>query len=153
MKVRRLATVVLVLLSTLTTIAGAQSSNFNVLVLDALDGKPQSGAIVRYFCEGLGWNPQNEAKTGLNGIAEVPYQCQEGLENITVDVPGEAKGECGGLGALKLSDILAKGIISEPNGAGGYWCPTKQRHKLKPVPGQVTVFVKKPTWWQSHVAG
>lgn len=152
MNLRRLLEVA-VLLGMYTTVSPGQTSEFRVLVLDALNGKPQVGVGVRYFCEGHGWPPQNEVRTGQDGQAEVPYECQEGTEQITIDVPGEGKEECGGLGTLKLSDILTKGIISEPNGPGGIWCPSKQRRKLKPVPGQVTVFVKRPTWWQSHVAG
>jgi hypothetical protein len=142
-----------VVTSMLTLSASGQTLKFKVLVLDALDGKPQAGVSVRYFCEGNGWTPLDEVKTGSNGLTEVPYKCEDGAENITVEVPGETKEECGGVGVLRIGDILTRGIISEPTGAGGIWCPNKQRRKLKPVPGQVTVFVKKPTWWQSHVAG
>ena len=132
----------IVFVGAFASVAAGQTSSFKVLVLDALNGKPQSGVIIRYFCEGLGWNPKDEVRTGLDGIAEVPYPCREGTEQFDVDVPGGAKGECGGVGRLKLTDILSKGIISEPNRAGAYfWCPTMQRSKLKPVPGQVTVFV------------
>jgi hypothetical protein len=127
--------------------ATGQTSSFKVLVLDALNGKPQSGGIVRYFCAGLGWNSKDEVRTGPDGIAEVPYQCREGTEQFEVGVPGGVKGECGEVGSLKLSDILSKGIISEPERAGDYfWCPTLQRSKLKPIPGQVTVFV----FWISY---
>lgn len=124
------------------SVAAGQTSSFKVLVLDALNGKPQSGINVRYFCEGLGWNSKDQVKTGSDGIAEVPYQCREGSEEFNVEVPGGAKAECGDVGTLKLSDIQSKGFISEPNRAGAYfWCPTMQRSKLKPIPGQVTVFV------------
>ena len=37
--------------------------------------------------------------------------------------------------------------------SGGIWCPARVSKTLKSVPGQITVFVKKPTWWQSHGAG
>jgi hypothetical protein len=137
----------------LPTVLVAQTPKFKVLVLDALDGKPQPGVVITSFCEGIGFSSFHEFKTASDGIADVIYYCDEGHEEIDVEVPGEAKGECGGLGALTLTDILTKGIISVPNGAGNYWCPTKQRRKLKPVPGQIIIFVKKPTWWQSHVAG
>lgn len=133
---------VLVFVGAFASVAAGQTSSFKVLVLDALNGKPQSGFVVRYFCDGLGWNSKDEVKTGSDGIAEVPYQCQEGTEQFNVGVPGGAKAECGELGSLRLSDILNKGIISEPQGPGAYfWCPSMQRSKVKPVPGQVTVFV------------
>jgi len=44
------------------------------------------------------------------------------------------------------------GVISKPTADGGIWCPAKVSKKLKPIPGQVIIFVKKPTWWQKHVA-
>ena len=85
--------------------SAGQTLKFKVLVLDALDGKPQIGVEVTSFCEGVGYIPHNEVKSGSDGVAEEAYQCKEGAEQITVDVPGEAKGECGGLGALKLSNM------------------------------------------------
>ncbi|MGA2217361.1 MAG: hypothetical protein ABSG51_04700 [Terracidiphilus sp.] len=142
-----------VLASMLVLASSGQVPKFKVLVLDALDGKPQAGVKVEYFCEGKGRSPQDEVKTGSDGITEVPYKWGDGAENITVDVPGESKEECGGVGILRIGDILSRGVISEPTGAGGIWCPSKQRRKFGPVPGLVTVFVKKPTRWQSHVAG
>jgi hypothetical protein len=54
---------------------------------------------------------------------------------------------------MKLNDVVSAGFLSKPDAAGGIWCPTKISRTLKPVPGQVIMFVKKPTWWQSHVAG
>jgi hypothetical protein len=133
----------------------AQAPTFKVLVLDALNGKPQPGVRVEYFCPGQGLKPAPEVKTGSDGVAEVPYVCKEG-EEVNVFPPGDraAKEQCGGGPAnMKLSDIMTTGIISEPTADGNIWCPAKQRRKLKPVPGQVTIFVKKPTWYQSHIAG
>jgi hypothetical protein len=133
----------------------AQAPTFKVLVLDALNGKPQSGVSVEYICAGRR-EGRGQATTDANGVAEVPYPCEEGTEEINV-FPPEGKGakeQCGGGPAeMKLSDIRNTGIICEPTADGNIWCPTNQRRKLKPVPGQVTIFVKKPTWWQSHIAG
>lgn len=130
----------------------AQTPTFHVLVLDALNGEPQPWVTVDYFCEGQGFKG-NSIKTGTDGKAEIPYMCKDGARiEISTNPPGN-KEECGGVDALKIDDILTGGFISEPTGAGGIWCPNRQRRKLHPVPGQVTVFVKKPTWWQAHVAG
>jgi hypothetical protein len=137
----------IVIVGIFASLAAGQTQSFKVLVLDALNGKPESGAIVRYFCVGLGWNSKDEVRTGMDGIAQVPYQCREGTEQFAVGVPGGVKGECGEVGSLKLSDILSTGIISEPERASDYfWCPTSQRSKFKPIPGQVTVFV----YWISY---
>jgi hypothetical protein len=137
-------------------LSAGQTPTFKVLVLDALNGKPQPGVSVEYFCPGQGWKRPPEVKTGPDGAAEVPYACKDGEEALNVFPPGDkgAKEECGGgPPEMKLSDIMTTGIISEPTADGNIWCPAKQRRKLKPVPGQVTIFVKKPTWWQSHIAG
>ncbi|HEY4356769.1 MAG TPA: hypothetical protein VGN16_13550 [Acidobacteriaceae bacterium] len=142
------------LFGNLPVVAQGQSLKFNVLVLDALDGKPEANVEIGYFCEGKGWNPQTSVKTGLNGKAEVPYPCEGGTRiEIRLQVPGGKKEECGGVGPLDISYVLSHGFLSPPNGAGGLWCPTRQSRKLSAVPGQITVFIKKPTWWQSHVAG
>jgi len=161
----RLATVTVVVCSmtavayTGSTAAQEQRKTFKVLVLDALDGKPQSNVSVTYFCEGQGYKPDQEIKTGIDGSAEIPYQCEAGTR-IEISVippenskPAKTKEECGSVQAMTIEQILATGLISEPTGAGNIWCPNKQRSKLKAMPGQITVFVKKPTWWQRHVAG
>ena len=47
-----------------------------------------------------------------------------------------------------------KSIESCSHGAAGnIWCPNKVSKILKTAPGLVVIFVKKPTWWQPHVAG
>jgi hypothetical protein len=138
------------------TPSSAQTPTFKVLVLDALNGKPQPGVSVEYVCPGQGLKRAPEVKTGSDGLAEIPYACKDGQEELNVFPPGNngAKEQCGGGPAqMKLSNIMTTGIISEPSADGNIWCPAKQRRKLKPVPGQVTIFVKKPTWWQSHIAG
>jgi hypothetical protein len=67
--------------------------------------------------------------------------------------PPNKKEQCGGDAGMTFNDVASGGFVSKPDSAGGIWCPTKVSRTLKPVPGQVTIFVKKPTWWQSHVAG
>jgi hypothetical protein len=83
------------------------------------------------------------------GITTVSYACNE-EQVIEIEVfPPNKKEQCG-----DLNNITSMGFLSNPTGAGGIWCPVKVSRALKPVPGgQVTIFVKKPTWWQSHVAG
>jgi hypothetical protein len=132
-----------------------RAETFKVLVLDALDGVPQAGMSVDYFCEGQRWLPSDHVTTNSKGIAEISYACSDQARiEISLRVPGnQNKEECGGLGAQTIRDIMSIGVISQPNAAGNIWCPTKISRKLKPVPGQVTIFIKKPTWWQSHVAG
>lgn len=144
-----------------TPISTAQepTKTFKVLVLDALDGKPQSDVSVNYFCEAEGYKRGQEVKTGSNGSAEIPYLCKAGTR-IEISLsppensnPAKTKEECGTVEPMTIEQILATGLISEPTGAGNIWCPDKQRRRLKAIPGQITVFVKKPTWWQRHVAG
>lgn len=135
------------------------AQKFNVLVLDALNGKPQKEVTVGFFCEGQGQSTSGKVITDRTGIAEVPFQCGKN-GRIEIDVSAHdwernayAKTECGEMGSMTLQEILSMGIISNPSGDGNIWCPTKVSRKLKPVPGQVTIFIKKPTWWQVHVAG
>jgi hypothetical protein len=131
-----------------------KAQDFRVLVLDALDGTPQVGIEVHYFCEGKGWRASNVVTTNSNGVASVPDVCADSAPiEATLDDKSEKKEECGGWGGETLKQILEFGVISNPSGAGGIWCPTRISKKLKPIPGQVTIFIKKPTWWQSHVAG
>lgn len=129
---------------------------FRVLVLDALDGKPQAAMDVSFLCDEI---PHHTlyVTTDKNGIAEVPYSCKSGSK-IEVDADGNIhkgthKEGCGGGIAATIEDINSTGVVSRPDSAGSIWCPTKISARLKPVPGQVTLFVKKPTWYQSHIAG
>jgi len=55
------------------------------------------------------------------------------------------------LGAKTFKVLVLDALRSKPD--GNIWCPRQISRKLKPVPGHVTTFLKKPTWWQSHVAG
>lgn len=143
-----------ILLFAAASIMGAQSPQFKVLVLDALNGKPQRNVKVEWFCVGPPIN-QWGASTFTNemGIATVSFACDE-KKVIEIEVfPPNKKEQCGDDVNTNLNDIVSMGFMSNPTAAGGIWCPTKVSKALKPVPGQVTIFVKKPTWWQSHVAG
>ena len=83
----------------------------------------------------------------------VPYTCRPG-NRIELDaVPHTEKEGCGSGVDATLEEIQSTGIVAHPDSAGGIWCPTKISRKLTPVPGQVILFVKKPTWYQRHFAG
>lgn len=129
------------------------SPRVRVLVLDALDGKPQVGVHVWYLCNEIPHGTNTYAVTDQTGTADVPFSCSPGNKIELDAVPKIGKEGCGGGVAATLQEIKSIGVISDPTSAGGIWCPTKVSRKLTPVPGQVTLFVKKPTWWQSHVAG
>ncbi len=131
-----------------------QSQDLKVLVLDALDGKPQANVEVEPFCAGPPRNFSGKsAFTNDHGIATVSYVCND-KQAIEIEVfPPNRKEQCGDDVHTNLNDAISVGFISNPSASGGIWCPTKVSKTLKPVPGQVIMFVKKPTWWQSHVAG
>jgi hypothetical protein len=135
---------------------GMVAQELQVLVLDALDGKPQANVKVEPLCSGLPRNsPGKTAFTNDKGIATVSYVCNEKQVIEIAVFPPNKKEQCGADAKTNLNDATSVGFISDPSSAtiGGMWCPNKVSKKLKPVPGQVTIFVKKPTWWQSHVAG
>jgi len=156
MRTHAIAVKFLLLLGILSSQTQILAQSFKVLVLDALDGKPQLGIKIGYFCESKGGLPSNSVPTDASGVAEIPFICSEGTR-IELSASGPnvkyGKEECGDLEPITLQEILSVGIISNPSGDGGIWCPTKISRKLKPIPGQVILFVKKPTWWQVHVAG
>ena len=143
----------LLLVAALTTAAAAQTPAYKVLVLDAADGKPQEGIKVGYLCEGKGWEPQDEIRTGPDGIAVIPYTCEGGPPAIMLRVPASADVvECGRADSLDWSEVVNTGVVAEPpTGQGDMTCSRAISRKLKPVPGQVTTFVKKLNWWQLHV--
>jgi hypothetical protein len=93
-----------------------------------------------------------KALTNSDGIAKLANPCIA-EEDIEISVyPPNKKEQCG-VGPITLKEILSVGAVAQPDAAGGIWCPTKVSRTFKPVPGQVIMFVKKPTWWQSHFAG
>ena len=140
----------------LTFARGMAAQELQVLVLDALDGKPQANVKVEPLCAGLPRNfPGKTAFTNDKGIATISYVCNEKqLIEIAVFPPNK-KEQCGADAKTNWNDAASVGFVSDPSSTtiGGMWCPNKVSKNLKPVPGQVTIFVKKPTWWQSHVAG
>jgi hypothetical protein len=128
-----------------------------VLVLDALNGKPQVGVEVSFICTGK--IPPTSSRsvkpvfTNTEGLAEITNICSNEEEIELTVFPPKPKEQCGETASFTFRELSSVGIVSKPDSDGGIWCPTKVSKKLKPVPGQVIVFVKKPTWWQSHVAG
>lgn len=130
------------------------AQDLRVLVLDALDGKPQANVKVAPLCAGPPRNfPEEATFTNDKGIATISYVCTE-KQAIEIEVfSPDKKEQCGADAKANFNDVTSIGFISDPSSAGGIWCPTKVSKNLKPVPGQVIMFVKKPTWWQSHVAG
>jgi len=132
----------------------AQTPTFHVLVLDALDGKPQANVEIQPLCTGPPGNFSKErAMTNDKGIAAISYACGEKQKIEIAVFPPDKKEQCGDDAAMTFDDVSSAGFLSKPDSAGGIWCPAKVSKKLKPVPGQAIIFVKKPTWWQSHVAG
>jgi hypothetical protein len=87
-------------------------------------------------------------------LAEITYFCGE-EQKIEISLfPSDRKEQCGGGPTPpKFQEISSVGVVRKPDADGGIWCPTKVSKKLKPVPGQIIMFINKPTWWQSHVAG
>jgi hypothetical protein len=129
------------------------AQDLRVLVLDALDGKPQACVEIVYFCVGPPRNSTpKRAMTNHEGFAKISNFCSDKQEIDISVYPPNRKQQCG-VGPITLEEILSVGVVTKPDAAGGIWCPTKVSKTLKPVPGQVIIFVKKPTWWQSHVAG
>lgn len=125
-----------------------------VLVLDALDGKPQANVEVDYFCVGPPRNSDHKRiTTNSEGFAKISNFCNEKQEIDMEVFPPNKKEQCGDDAAINFRNALSSGFLSKPDSAGGIWCPTKVSKTLKAVPGQVILFVKKPTWWQSHIAG
>lgn len=136
----------------LSASGSSDATRIRILVLDALDGKPQAGVDIGYLCDEIPHWSKYEM-TDKTGIVEVPFLCKPGKKIELWAVPHDHKEGCGGGVAAMREEIQSSGVISRPDSAGGIWCPTKISRKLTAVPGQVTLFVKKPTWWQSHVAG
>ena len=130
------------------------AQSLRVLVLDALNGKPQSGVEVHYYCQSDTHNffPVDSDITNPDGITWVSYPCKED-QKIVFFVTALPKEECGGEPSLTFKEISEVGIISPPEAEGEMHCPTKISRKLKPVPGHVIIFIKKPNWWQYRLGG
>lgn len=128
------------------------AQDLRVLVLQAVDGKPQGNVVVEYFCTRPQHNSGHQrVRTSNDGSATFLNPCSDG-EEIEISIyPPDKKEQCG-VGPVTLKEILSVGVVAKPDADGGIGCPTKVSKTLKPVPGQITMFVKKPTWWQSHVA-
>jgi len=125
------------------------AQDVRVLVLDAVNGKPQRGAKVHHYCETETRNifPVETDITNSDGIAIVPYSCKEN-QKMSFFVTALPKDECSDLRAVTFKQIFEEGIISSPDGEGEMQCTTKVSRTLKPVPGQVIIFIKKPSFWQ-----
>ncbi|MGD0629048.1 MAG: hypothetical protein ABR987_06840 [Terracidiphilus sp.] len=126
-----------------------------VLVLNDFSGKPYEGIEVDYFCEdGHVWSPSQKTTTNASGLAKIAFPCASDVKfKVSTYIEGDELAECGEMEGQTLQKILETGVISDPRAAGGIWCPARISKRMKPVPGGVIIFLKKPTWWQVHVAG
>jgi hypothetical protein len=133
------------------------AQDLQVLVLDALDGKPQANVKVEYFCVGPPRNTApNKVITDSEGSARISISCTDNQKIEMSVFPPNKKEQCNDDAVMTFNEVASVGFVSKPDSSGAVgaiWCPTKVSKKLKPVPGRVVIFVKKPTWWQSHVAG
>jgi len=131
---------------------GIQAQEVKVLVLDALSGKPEAGAEVQYLCAGTRENYGQSAPVVTNGegYVQVKITCRDKDKVQLWVLPKLPKEECGDLNLFSVADVAASGMLADPTADGGIWCPKKASKKVKAIPGQVTLFVKKPTWIQSH---
>lgn len=68
---------------------------FRVLVLDALDGRPQAAMYVSFLCDEIP-HQTLEVTTDKNGVAEVPYSCKSGSKIEVVAIGNTHKEGCGG---------------------------------------------------------
>lgn len=151
----------LIVLGAMLLGAPARAQTFKVRVVDALNGKPYDDIPIIYYCDDPAQLKISRKRTvtDSDGFAVVPYECKDGkrVKASTFISKGESiwagkVEECGDLEPQTIEEILNSGVISKPTAAGGIWCPSKVRKKMKPSPGQVVIFVKKPTWWQTHIA-
>ena len=138
-------------LLTMLSANSLMAQTFKVLVLDALSGKPQSGVMIHYFCQSATHNflPTDSDITNSGGIAIVGYMCKPD-QHMEMDVTALPKEQCGEVPSLTFEEISSVGIITAPDGEGEMQCSTRISRKLKAVPSQVIIFIKKPSWWQYH---
>ena len=129
-----------------------EAQSFKVLVLDAVSGKPQRNIQVHFYCRDAMRNYAiEEDDTDSEGAVIIPYTCKGEDPSIVSFLTGLPKEQCGSSEVVAtIKEIFSAGIISAPDAAGEMQCTTKISGKLKPVPGQVIIIVKKPSWWQSH---
>lgn len=141
-----------ILITTILITTAASAQEVRVLVLDALNGKPQSGAKVYSQCEGaLHTSEVDLDVTDATGSAIIEWHCAEDERLILWSI-APPKEQCGDPDSLTVRRIASVGYVARPDGLG-MSCPTKIGRRLKPVPGQVILFIKKPTWWQAHFGG
>src|SRR5579863_1916268 len=149
---RPLIAVLIPLLTGLVIAGNLEAQSFRVLVLDAVSGKPQKQMQVLYACEDRHRNyPPDEDDTDSGGIVVIADKCKGEDPKIAIGVTGLPKEQCGASFVVaSFEEISSQGIVSAPDAAGEMQCTTKISRNLKPIPGQVVIFVKKPSWWQSH---
>jgi len=135
--------------------ASMEAQKIKVRVLGALNGKPYEGIEIYSLCEDSGsYSSTQRTKTDANGLAEILFSCEKGMKfKVSTYLEGDKLSECGEMEGQTLQELLEVGFISDPRAAGGIWCPAKISRRMKPIPGEIILFVKRPTWWQSHVAG
>lgn len=68
----------------------SNSPRVRVLVLDALDGKPQAGVNVDYLCGEIPHSTTAYEITDKTGTAEVPFSCRPGNKIELIAVPKNA---------------------------------------------------------------
>ena len=88
------------------------AQDLRVLVLDALDGKPQASVDVEYFCTRPQRNTAHKrVLTNSEGLATFSNPCsdEEGIE-ISVYPPNK-KEQCG-VGPITLKEILSVGSVA-----------------------------------------
>src|SRR5882762_2049831 len=100
------------------------AQDVRVLVLDAVNGKPQRGAEVHHYCQTYTRNifPVASDTTNTHGIAIVSYSCKEN-QKMVFFVTALPKDECADLGAVTFRQISGEGIVSSPDGEGEMQCP------------------------------
>ncbi len=94
---------------------GVMAQDLRVLVLDALDGKPQANVQVEYFCTRTQHNSAHKkALTSKDGSARFSNPCSA-EEEIEISIyPPNKKEQCG-VGSVTLKEILSVGVVAQPD--------------------------------------
>lgn len=136
-----------------------QIKQIKVIVLDASSGRPQAEVRLHYWCmpDAVSAVRSDEVttKTDKDGIAQIPY-CKPNENLGIVAVPTDRKEQCGSMpDSLKADRIASEGVVFTVDSDAGFsqTCSKKAYKKMRPVPGQITIFVQKPSWWHSHFPG